>query len=99
MTMPAPSTEIALLKSELLLAMSEMRGDTRLILQTQQQHDRRAEELSDQIAIVRGRVEIVERQAASREELQTTHAAAAAEIQRVHAAAQAEIRSVREGVD
>lgn len=58
---PLQMGDLAQLKSELLLAMAEMRGDTRLILQTLQQHDRRADQQDDRIKSLEAQLAAAER--------------------------------------
>lgn len=78
---PVQQGDLAQLKSELLLAMAEMRGDTRLILQTLQQHDRRADQQDDRIKglevqlvtaerALDQRIDTIERDAVTRSQLE-----------------------------
>lgn len=65
----ATPTEFALLRSELLLPLTELRGDVRLILQRMDQGDARAAEHSNALNSLDNRVDQVERTAATREDL------------------------------
>lgn len=84
---PAP-TELALLRSELLLPLTELRGDVRLILQRMDQGDARAAEHGTALAALDHRVDGIEQTAASRAEL-------AAVEQRVRDWAEKEIAKAR----
>jgi hypothetical protein len=64
-----PATELALLRSELLLPLTELRGDVRLILQRMDQQDARAQEHGHQLALLDSRVDAVERTTVTREEM------------------------------
>lgn len=66
-----PATELALLRSELLLPLTELRGDVRLILQRMDQQDARAQEHGHQLATLDSRVDVVERTTVTREEMAT----------------------------
>lgn len=67
--MTADETGLALLRSELLLPLTELRGDVRLILQRMDQQDARAEEHRRTLDVLDGRVDAVERTTVTREEL------------------------------
>lgn len=65
----ATPTEFALLRSELLLPLTELRGDVRLILQRMDQGDARAAEHGNALAALDHRVDLVERTTVTREDL------------------------------
>lgn len=87
-----PSTELALLRSELLLPLTELRGDVRLILQRMDQQDARAQEHGHQLAALDGRVDAVERTTVTREELTTAIAQVHAEMTRQQVATEEKAR-------
>lgn len=60
---------IAQLRSELLLRLTELSGDVRLILQRMDQMDTRAQEHGNALAALDGRVDAVERTTVTRQEL------------------------------
>lgn len=63
-----PSVEYALLRSELLLPLTEMRADIRLILQRMDQGDARAADHAAQLKRLDERVDALERTTVTREE-------------------------------
>lgn len=87
-----PSTELALLRSELLLPLTELRGDVRLILQRMDQQDARAQEHGHQLAQLDGRVDAVERTTVTREELATALAQVHTEMAKQQAASEEKAR-------
>lgn len=64
-----PSTELALLRSELLLPLTELRGDVRLILQRMDQGDARAAEHATELRRLDERADTVERDYVPRAEM------------------------------
>ncbi|WP_067470030.1 hypothetical protein [Actinomadura macra] len=63
-----PSTELALLRGELMTALARIEGDVRLVLQEQQQGTRRLDELATDVRRLDERLDAVERTAVTRAE-------------------------------
>ncbi|MBX6382012.1 MAG: hypothetical protein IRZ07_03410 [Microbispora sp.] len=64
-----PSTELALLRGELMTALARIEGDVRLVLQEQQQGTRRVDDLVGEFRRHDERLDALERTTVTREEL------------------------------
>jgi hypothetical protein len=75
------STELALLRGELMTALTEIRGDVRLVIEQNKHAERRADDQAAELRRHDDRLDELERTAITRTELETREQAAAAREQ------------------